>query len=71
MRWLLERTDEGVTLTQTHRLKPATVTAMTDTFGWDDGFSRRKLEDDFREVVATENWQKPSARYAVASCSWC
>jgi hypothetical protein len=51
--WLLERADEGLTLTQTHRLKPATVTAMTDAFGWDDGFSRRKLEDDFREVVAT------------------
>lgn len=53
VRWLLERADEGLTLTQTHRLKPATVRAMTDAFGWDDGFSRRKLEDDFREVVAT------------------
>jgi hypothetical protein len=53
VRWLLERADEGLTLTQTHRLKPATVAAMTDAFGWDDGFSRRKLEDDFREVVAT------------------
>ncbi len=53
VRWLLERAAEGLALTQTHRLKPATVTAMTDAFGWDDGFSRRKLEDDFREVIAT------------------
>lgn len=53
VRWLLERTGEGLTLTQTHRLKPATVTTMTDAFGANDGFSRRKLEDDFREVLAT------------------
>ncbi len=53
VRWLLERAAEGLTLTQTHRLKPATVVAIADAFGWEHDIGVRRLEDDVREVVAT------------------
>ncbi len=55
VRWLLDQAAGGLALTATHRLKPATVTAMVHAFDWDDGVGVRRLEGDFREVVATRD----------------
>ncbi len=55
VRWLLDQATSGLKLTQTHRLKPSTVTAMVEAFDWDDGIRGRRLEDDVAEVVATRD----------------
>jgi hypothetical protein len=49
---LLDLAADGVALTATHRLTPATVTAMAERFGWWAPGTRR-LEDDVTEVWRT------------------
>lgn len=51
VRALLARAADGLTLTPTHRLRPATVTSLVEEFGW-DVIGRRRWEEDVVEVVA-------------------